>query len=149
MTGAPVEPATKPNPAALGKGSSAVRQNIPTELEAPATSADLTAQTMFGAYNLNKGGNAVVTGFQDLIQAYQAIARRNTEKLTASMQALAAARTPKDFVELQQKLLTESVAAAVSDSATIGKLTTAAFTAAFEPMREHIGDLRAGAKRQE
>jgi hypothetical protein len=85
-------------------------------------------------------------GLQDLMQAYQAMARRNGEKLTASMQALAAVKTPTEFVELRRKLLTESVTAAVSDGAAIGKLTTAAFTAAFEPLRRQLERLQGGLK---
>jgi hypothetical protein len=116
MTDAPVEPLTRPTPAA------------PTS----STFAD--------------GGQAAVAGLRDLMQAYQAMARRNGEKLTASIQALSAVKTPAEFIELQRKLMTESVAAAVSDSAAIGKLTTAAFTAAFEPMRKQVEMLKGGSK---
>jgi hypothetical protein len=125
MTSAPAEPKTRPTPAALGAG--------------------FDQQALF-AKPFTGGGEAVVTGLQNLMQAYQAMARRNGEKLTASMQALAAVKTPTEFVELQRKLLAESVAEAVSDSATIGKLTATAFTAAFEPMRKQIEQLQGGLK---
>lgn len=127
MTSTPAEPKTRPTPAALGAG------------------AGFDSQALF-AKPFAGGGEAVVTGLQNLMQAYQAMARRNGEKLTASMQALAAVKTPTEFVELQRKLLAESVAAAVSDSAAIGKLTATAFTAAFEPMRQQIEKLQGGLK---
>lgn len=127
MASVPTEPKTRPTPAALGAGSG------------------FDSQALF-AKPLAGGSDAVVTGLQNLMQAYQTMARRNGEKLTASMQALAAVKTPTEFVELQRKLMAESVAAAVSDSAAIGKLTAAAFTAAFEPMRKQIEKLQGGLK---
>lgn len=148
MTAAPVEPIAPPIPASPGNGSSPREHGNATKAAA-APAADAGPQAMFGGFAFATGGQAVASGFQELMQAYQAMARRNTEKLATSMQALAAVKTPTEFIELQQKLLTESVAAAVSDGAAIGKLTTAAFAAAFEPMRKQMGDLRSGAKRQE
>jgi hypothetical protein len=65
----------------------------------------------------------------------------------ASMQALAAAKTPLEFVELQRKLLTDCVATAISDGTTIGKLATEAFTAAFEAVRKQIDGLQDVLKR--
>jgi hypothetical protein len=43
-----------------------------------------------------------------------------------------------DFMQLQQKLIKERVEAAVSDSHHIAQLTTAVFTAAFEPVKKQI-----------
>ena len=50
------------------------------------------------------------------------------------MQALAAVKSPTDFIELQQRLIKEGVETAVGDSRRIARLTTAVFTAAFEPV---------------
>jgi hypothetical protein len=132
------ETMTKPTQTILGSGASEVVQTISPCAPTPAY-----------AYDLSNEQDAAGAGFLNLIRAHHALGRRNVEKLTVSMQALAAVKTPKEFVALQQKFLTESLAAAVSDGAAIGKLTTAAFTAAFDPMRRKIGDLRAGTKRQE
>jgi len=133
MTGAPTEPNTPPTPAALGAGS-------------VADGTGLDSLALFAKPAFAGDGEAVVTGLQNLMQAYQAMARRNGEKLAASMQALAAVKTPTEFIELQRKLLAESVAAAVSDSAAIGKLTATAFTVAFEPVRKQIEKLQGGLK---
>jgi hypothetical protein len=43
-----------------------------------------------------------------------------------------------EFIELQQKLIKEGVEAAVSDYRRIGQLTSAVFTAAFEPVKKQI-----------
>ncbi len=54
------------------------------------------------------------------------------------MQALASVKSPTEFMELQQRLIKEGVEAAVKDSQHIAQLTTAVFTAAFEPVRKQI-----------
>ena len=87
---------------------------------------------------LVKSGNAAIAGLQELTNAYQALATKNAERLGASLQALAAVKSPTEFVALQGKLLSEAVDAAVKDGATIAKLTADVFTAAFEPIIKPI-----------
>ena len=54
------------------------------------------------------------------------------------MQSLAAVKSPAEFMALQQRLIKEGVEATVSDSQHIAQLTTAVFTAAFEPVKKQI-----------
>lgn len=140
MTDERAEAMARPTPAILGNGASDVVQII-SPSSAPPTAAY--------AYDLSNEQDAAGAGFLKLIRAHHALGRRTIEKLTVSMQALAAVKTPREFTALQHKFLAESLAAAVSDSAAIGRLTTAAFTAAFDPTRKKIGDLHAGTTRQE
>jgi phasin family protein len=95
---------------------------------------------------LTKSGKATIAGFQELASAYQGLATKNAERLTAAIQTLAAAKTPTEFVELQQKLIAEGVNAAVSDASEIAKLTGAVFTAAFEPVKQQIEVLQSSLK---
>lgn len=88
--------------------------------------------------SLTKGGLAATAAIQELTTAYQDLAARNVKTLQAAISALTAVKSPSDFVELQQKLLKEGVEAAVEDSQHIAKLTTAVFTAAFEPVKQQI-----------
>ena len=97
-----------------------------------------TAATKANVEALTKGGNAAIAGFQELAKAYQALATKNAEKLTASIQALSTVKSPAEFVELQQKLVKEGVESAVADSREIAELTTAVFTAAFEPVKQQV-----------
>ena len=83
-------------------------------------------------------GNASRAAVQELTRAYQELATKNAKNLTAAMQALAAVKSPAEFIELQQRLIKEGVEAAVSDSRHIAQLTTAVFTAAFEPVKKQI-----------
>jgi hypothetical protein len=92
-----------------------------------------------------KSEDAAVAGFHELAEAYQALATKNAEKLTASIQALAAVKTPVEFIEVQQKLIKEGVASAVSDSTKIGNLTAAVFTAAFAPVKKQFEALQSTA----
>jgi hypothetical protein len=65
---------------------------------------------------LTKSGNASRAAIQALTKAYQELAAKNAKNLTAAMQALAAVKSPAEFMELQQRLIKEGVDAAVSDS---------------------------------
>jgi phasin family protein len=98
---------------------------------------------------LTKGGEAaekIVKGNAEALTvsgnasraAVQELATKNAKNLTAAMQALAAVKSPAEFLELQQRLIKEGVEAAVSDSRHIAQLTTAVFTAAFEPVKKQI-----------
>lgn len=107
-----------------------------------ATIEKITAATQANAEALTKSGNAAIAGYQELAKAYQDLATKNAEKLTASIQALASVKTPTDFTDLQQKLVKEAVEAAVADSKKIADLTTSVFTAAFEPVQAQFQALQ-------
>ena len=85
---------------------------------------------------------ASIAAVQELTKAYQELATKNVKNLTAAMQALAAVKSPTEFMELQQRLIKEGVEAAGSDSQHIAQLTTAVFTAAFEPVKKQIEALQ-------
>jgi phasin family protein len=85
-----------------------------------------------------ESGAASRAAVQDLSKAYQELATKNAKNLTAAIQGLSAVKNPMEFMQLQQKLIKEGVEAAVSDSRHIAQLTTAVFTAAFEPVKKQI-----------
>jgi phasin family protein len=87
---------------------------------------------------LTESGNASKTAVQELTKAYQDLATKNAKNLTVAIQRLSAAKNPVEFIELQQKLIKEGVEAAVSDYRHIAQLTSAVFTAAFEPVKMQI-----------
>ena len=76
-------------------------------------------------------GSASRAAVQELTRAYQELATKNAKNLPAALQALAAVKSPAEFIELQQRLIKEGVEAAVSDSRHIAQLTAAVFTAAL------------------
>jgi hypothetical protein len=88
---------------------------------------------------LTENGNASRAAIQQLTKAYQELATKNVNKLTTAVRALATVKSPADFIELQQRLIKEGVETAVDDSQRIAQLTTAVFTAAFEPVMKRIG----------
>ena len=94
------------------------------------------------AVALIDSGNASKAAVQELTKAYQELATKNAKNLTAAMQALTAVKSPAEFMELQQRFIKEGVEAAVSDSKHIAQLTTAVFTAAFEPVKKQIEALQ-------
>jgi phasin family protein len=95
---------------------------------------------------LTASGSASRAAVQELTRAYQELATKNAKNLTAAMQALAAVKSPAEFIELQQRLIKEGVEAAVSDSRHIAQLTTAVFTAAFEPVKKQLEAVQKTAK---
>lgn len=103
-----------------------------------ATLEKFTSAAKVNVDSLTQSGNAAIAGFQELAKAYQALATKNAEKLTASIQALSSVKSPTEFVELQQKLLKEAVEAAVADGREIAELTTSIFTTAFEPVKKQV-----------
>jgi phasin family protein len=100
--------------------------------------ATIERDTAAGGDIITRSGNAAIAGYQDLAKAYQGLATQNAERLGAALQALAAAKSPVEFVELQKKLMADGIDAAVRDGNQIAKLTGSVFAAAFEPVREHI-----------
>jgi phasin family protein len=107
--------------------------------EALAKSDEAVNEIMKGdADALAESGNASRAAVQELTKAYQELATKNARDLTAAMQALARVKSPTEFIELQQKLIKEGVETAVGDSQRIAQLTTAVFSAAFEPVKRRI-----------
>jgi phasin family protein len=107
--------------------------------EALARSGEAANEIMKGnADALTESGNASRAAVQELTKAYQELTTKNARNVTAAMQALAAVKSPADFIELQQRLIKEGVETAVGDSQRIAQLTTAVFTAAFEPVKKRI-----------
>jgi phasin family protein len=110
-----------------------------TNTDALAKSGQVAETIMKGSTDaLTESGNASRAGIQELTKAYQELATKNVRNLTAAVQALSAVKSPTEFIELQQKLIKDGVEAAVADSRHIAQLTTAVFTAAFEPVKKQI-----------
>jgi phasin family protein len=101
-------------------------------------SRQATESILKGQEALTESGNASKTAVQELTKAYQDLTTKNAKNLTAAIQRLSAAKNPGEFIELQQKLIKEGVEAAVSDYRRIAQLTSAVFTAAFEPVKKQI-----------
>lgn len=87
---------------------------------------------------LAKSGRASTAALQQLTAAYQELTTKNVKSMTSALQALAAVKTPTEFVELQQKLIKDSMEAAINDSQHIARLTSAVFTTAFEPVKRQL-----------
>jgi phasin family protein len=91
-----------------------------------------------GAAALSEAGHSSVAAFQQLAEAYQQIANKNSARLSESIKELGAIKTPIEFVELQQKLVKQAFETALADSRQIADITVSAFTTAFEPMQQQV-----------
>jgi hypothetical protein len=121
MANPTVAPSAKANTDALAKSGLAAEQIVKGNAEA-----------------LTDSGNASSATFRELTKAYQELAAKNANNLTAAIRALTAVKKPTEFIELQQRLIKDGVDAAVRDSQNIAQLTAAVFTAAFEPVKKQI-----------
>ncbi len=121
MAKSPVEQAAKAGAEELKKSGEAAEKIVQGNVDA-----------------LSQSGAASKAAVQELTKAYQELASKNVHNLSAAVQALSAVKSPTEFIELQQKLIKEGVEAAVADSRHIAQLTTAVFTAAFEPVKKQI-----------
>ena len=75
-----------------------------TNADALAKSGQVAETIMKGsATALTESGNASRAGVQELTKAYQELTTKNVRNLTAAMQALAAVKSPIDFIELQDR----------------------------------------------
>jgi phasin family protein len=146
-------------PSASGKLPDLVFEGFPAMAKKPAeqiAEATTEALTKSGeaaekivkgsAEALAESGNASRAAVQELTRAYQELASKNVKNLTAAMQSLAAVKSPAEFMELQQRLIKEGVETAVRDSQHIAQLTTAVFTAAFEPVKKQIESVQKSAQ---
>lgn len=107
--------------------------------EALARSGEATNEMIKGnADALTESGNASRAAVQELTKAYQELTTKNVRNLTAAVQALAGVKSPAEYIALQQRLIKEGVETAVGNSERITQLTTAVFTAAFEPVKKRI-----------
>jgi len=110
-----------------------------------------TADAEFGnasraAVALTDSASASRAAAQGLTNAYQELAAKNANNMSAAVQALLAVKSPSEFIELQKQLIKEGVEAAVRDSQHIAQLTTAVFTAAFEPVKKQIEAVQKSAR---
>jgi phasin family protein len=60
------------------------------------------------------------------------------------MQAMAAVKSPAELIELQQRLMKEALETAIRDGEHIRELTTAVFTAAFQPIKKRVEAVQDG-----
>jgi len=122
MTSHPAEPTTKANP------ENTMKANIHTAEKLTKGNADAMSESV----------KAANPAYMELAKAYQELASRNAQQLTAAISSMSAIKQPGEFMALQQRLIKEGVESAVKDAQHIAELTAAVFTAAFAPVRKQI-----------
>ena len=123
---------------------------LPTTDTSNPSATDLPAKTAHAAERVVEANTDTVTAssaaastaFHELTKAYQELATKNAKNLADAIRALSAVKSPAEFIELQQKLISDGVQAAVIDSQNIAHLTAAVFTSAFEPVKNQIESIQ-------
>jgi hypothetical protein len=143
MSSAAAEPAEKISHATPVKSVETVETTVePISDAVTKTSAAAEKMVKENAATLAESGSAATTAFQELAKAYQELASKNAKNLAAAIHALSSVKSITEFIDLEQKLIKEGVAAAVSDSTQIARLTAAVFTAAIDPVKKRIETAR-------
>src|SRR5664279_2989973 len=124
---------------ALTKSGDAA-EKIVKDKTAALTESSQAAEKIFkeNTAALTESGSAVGDAFQELAKAYQELASKNAQNLTAAIQAISAVKNLSEFIELEQRLIKDGVQEAVSDSENVVRLTAAVFSAAFDPVKKRI-----------
>jgi phasin family protein len=91
-----------------------------------------------GAAAISEAGHTSLAAFQQLAEAYQQMASKNSTRLTESMKELGTIKSPVEFIALQQKLVKEAFENALADSKHIADVTVTVFKAAFAPIEQKI-----------
>ena len=120
MAKKPIEQIAEAGAEALTKGGEAAEKMIKGSADA-----------------LTESRNASRAAIEELTKAYQELATKNAKNCPPRFRCFPREK-PAEFVELQQRLIQDGVEAAGSDSRHISQLTTAVFTAAFEPVKKQI-----------
>ena len=147
MTNFTAERIAKSNAEALTKSGDAtemIAKGMVDALTDRGTAAERIAKGNVDA--LTSSGNGAIAALQELTKAYQDLATKNVQNLTAAFQAFSAVKDPAGFVELQQRLITDGIETAISDSRHIAELTAAMLTASFEPMKKQIDAVQTTAR---
>jgi hypothetical protein len=133
------EEIVKDKTAALTESGQAA-EKIFKENTAALTESGQAAEKIFkeNTAALTESGSAVGDAFQELAKAYQELASKNAQNLTAAIQAISAVKNLSEFIELEQRLIKDGVQEAVSDSENVVRLTAAVFSAAFDPVKKRI-----------
>lgn len=117
-------------------GSAALSDATETVERAAKKSADAFGET----------GRSMLGAFQELTEAYQQIATRNSERVTESLREFGEVAGPVELVQLQQKVVKQAFENAFADSRQIGEITLSAFgmafTTAFVPAKRNIAATR-------
>jgi len=146
MTSTTIEQTSKAMTDGAGKSAAAAEHILKSGASTMNRAAEKTEENLAATtHAINKSGHIAMSGLQELAKAYESLANRNAAQFASSMQAFASVKTPAEFIALQQKLIRESLDAAVGDFRNIAKLTAAVFTASFEPLQKQIETVQASA----
>lgn len=93
-----------------------------------------------------KSGTAASKGLEEVIKASQGIVTTSAEKVDSAFKSLTACKSPAEFLDLQGKLVRESVEGAIADSRKFAELTQSVVSATLEPINARVSALQSLAK---
>ncbi|GEM_PF-4938805 len=137
MTAPAPEIDNKTNADALAEDAKIAKKNG-EGAAADLSAAQHNAETIVkkGTAAFGEASNSSLAAFQQLTEAYQEIARKNSARLTEAIKGLSTVRNSADFLDMQQRLAVEVFESALSDGKHIAEITVSIFTGALAPMQK-------------
>lgn len=95
----------------------------------------------FGKENVEalvQSGTLAAKGYEELMKAYTAFASQNIERAQAAAKALAGAKSPSEFVQLQLDLLREAGETLALESRKMAEIASTVTASAVEPLQARL-----------
>lgn len=95
----------------------------------------------FGKENVEalvQSSTLAAKGFEELSKAYAAYAGQNVDKVNAAVKALASAKTPVEFVQLQAQLSKENTESLLAETRKLAEIVNAIVASSLEPIQSRF-----------
>lgn len=103
----------------------------------------------FGKENFDavvKSGTLAAKGIEELSKVYASYTGQSIEKANAVVKALSSAKTPQEFLSLQNQVARESIEQIVVDSRKFAELFSSVLHTSFEPLTARFAAFQSLAK---
>ncbi len=95
----------------------------------------------FGKENIEalvQSSTLAAKGFEELVKAYAAYTGQTIDKANATAKALAAAKTPTEFVQLQAQLTKENAESLMAETKKLAEIVNTIVTSSMEPLQARV-----------
>lgn len=95
----------------------------------------------FGKENIEamvQSSTLAAKGFEELVKAYAAYTGQTIDKANATVKALAAAKSPTEFVQLQAQLAKENTESLLAETKKLAEIVNTIVTSSLEPIQARV-----------
>lgn len=95
----------------------------------------------FGKENVEafvQSSTLAAKGYEELVKAYAAYTGQTIDKSTAAVKALASAKSPTEFLQLQAQLTKDNTEALLAETRKLAEIVNAIVTSSMEPIQNRF-----------